>query len=98
MNHQKYIILDRDGVINIDSPSYIKTADEWNAIPNSLEAIKKLTEYEYHIIIISNQSGLGRGIISYSDFIQINLKMLSQISRSWWINFIYSLLPQFTYR
>ncbi|MBT6734259.1 MAG: HAD-IIIA family hydrolase, partial [Gammaproteobacteria bacterium] len=61
MNHQKYIILDRDGVINIDSPSYIKSAEEWNAIPNSLEAIKKLTEHEYHIIIISNQSGLGRG-------------------------------------
>ena len=82
MNNQKYIILDRDGVINIDSPSYIKSAEEWNAIPNSLEAIKKLTEHEYHIIIISNQSGLGRGIIPYSDFIQINLKMLSQISKA----------------
>ena len=81
MNNQKYIILDRDGVINIDSPHYIKSADEWNSIPESLNAIKKLTEHEYQIIIISNQSGLGRGIISYNDFIEINLKMLSQISR-----------------
>ena len=81
MNNQKYIILDRDGVINIDSSSYIKSADEWNSIPESLNAIKKLTEHEYHIIIISNQSGLGRGIISYNNFIEINLKMLSQISR-----------------
>ena len=81
MNNQKYIILDRDGVINIDSPNYIKSADEWNAIPKSLEAIKKLTENEYQVIIISNQSGLGRGIISYNDFIQINLKMLKQINR-----------------
>ena len=81
MNNQKYIILDRDGVINIDSSSYIKSADEWNSIPESLNAIKKLTEHEYQIIIISNQSGLGRGIISYNDFIEINLKMLSQISK-----------------
>ena len=81
MNNQKYIILDRDGVINIDSSSYIKSADEWNSIPESLNAIKKLTEHEYQIIIISNQSGLGRGIISYNNFIEINLKMLSQISR-----------------
>ena len=82
MKNSKYIILDRDGVINIDSLNYIKSADEWNAIPKSLEAIKKLTKHEYQIIIISNQSGLSRGIISYSDFIQINLKMLSQISRA----------------
>ena len=81
MSNQKYIILDRDGVINIDSSSYIKSADEWNSIPESLNAIKKLTEHEYQIIIISNQSGLGRGIISYNNFIEINLKMLSQISR-----------------
>ena len=47
MNNQKYIILDRDGVINIDSPNYIKSADEWNSIPRSLDAIKKLTDHEY---------------------------------------------------
>ena len=81
MNNQKYIILDRDGVINLDSPNYIKSADEWNPISKSLDAIKKLTENEYQIIIISNQSGLGRGIISYNDFIEINLKMLNQISK-----------------
>ena len=82
MNNPKYIILDRDGVINVDSPNYIKSADEWNPISKSLDAIKKLTENEYQIIIISNQSGLGRGIISYNDFIEINLKMLNQISRA----------------
>ena len=35
----KLIILDRDGVINFDSPDYIKSPDEWTAIPGSLEAI-----------------------------------------------------------
>ena len=42
MNNPKYIILDRDGVINLDSPNYIKSADEWNPISKSLDEIKKL--------------------------------------------------------
>ena len=61
MQSDKYIILDRDGVINFDSPSYIKTADEWIPIPKSLEAISSLTKNNYNIIIISNQSGVSRG-------------------------------------
>ena len=39
MNENKYIILDRDGVINYDSPSYIKKAHDWKPIPKSLEAL-----------------------------------------------------------
>ena len=58
---QKYIILDRDGVINYDSPDYIKSPDEWEPIARSLKAIKKLTDNNFNIIIISNQSGVDRG-------------------------------------
>ena len=59
MASQKYIFLDRDGVINHDSSEYIKTPDEWNPIERSLEAIKKLTDNDFQIIIITNQSGLS---------------------------------------
>jgi D-glycero-D-manno-heptose 1,7-bisphosphate phosphatase len=79
MNEEKFIILDRDGVINYESPEYIKTVDEWKPIPRSLEAIKKLNEKSYQIIIVTNQSGINRKIINYSDFIKINLKMLKAI-------------------
>jgi len=79
VNEEKFIILDRDGVINYESPEYIKTADEWKPIPRSLEAIKKLSEKDYQIIIITNQSGINRKIINYSDFVKINLKMLKEI-------------------
>ena len=64
MQSDKYIILDRDGVINYDSPSYIKTAEEWDPIPNSLEAISLLSKNNYQVIVISNQAGISRGIIS----------------------------------
>lgn len=82
MINEKYIILDRDGVINHDSKSYIKTADEWKPIDRSLEAIAKLTENNFNIIIITNQSGIERGLITPSEFIKINLKMISEIYNS----------------
>jgi len=50
MQSDKYIILDRDGVINYDSPSYIKTAEEWDPIPNSLEAISLLSKNNYQVM------------------------------------------------
>ena len=71
MSKQKYIILDRDGVINKDSAEHIKSPDEWEFIPKSLDAIKLLTENNYHIVVISNQSGINRGIISYENFMKI---------------------------
>jgi len=78
----KYIILDRDGVINKDSPNHIKSADEWIPIPGSLEAIKLLTENNYHVAVISNQSGINRDIIPYASFVQIINKMNKKINDS----------------
>ena len=82
MPSQKYIFLDRDGVINHDSSEYIKTPDEWNPIERSLEAIKKLTDNDFQIIIITNQSGINRDIITPDNFLKINLKMLNAIEKS----------------
>ena len=48
---KKAVFLDRDGVINKDSDDYIKTADEWEAIPRSIDAIKKLSDNNFQIII-----------------------------------------------
>ncbi len=59
---QKWLILDRDGVINYDSDAFIKSPDEWRALPGSLEAIAKLNKAGYKIIIVSNQSGIARGL------------------------------------
>ena len=70
-----FILLDRDGVINRDSVGYIRTPDEWEPLPGSLEALKKLTEAGYEIYIITNQSGIGRGYYSLQDMRAIHRKM-----------------------
>ncbi len=72
---QKYILLDRDGVINIDSDNYIKSADEWNPIPKSLEAIALLNKYGFKVVVITNQSGLGRGFYDEATLTEIHNKM-----------------------
>jgi D-glycero-D-manno-heptose 1,7-bisphosphate phosphatase len=56
----KFIFLDRDGVINRDSATYVKSWDEFEFLPGSLAALKKLTAAGYRIIIITNQSIIGR--------------------------------------
>lgn len=77
MNQSKYIILDRDGVINHDSSAYIKTPDEWIPIKRSMEAISLLTKNSYRIILISNQAGISRGIISYNEMLNIHKKLVN---------------------
>ena len=77
----KLVILDRDGVINYDSDDYVKSADEWEAIPGSLEAIARLCHDGYRIIIASNQSGLARKKFDIMDLNKIHQKMFTHLSQ-----------------
>lgn len=61
------IILDRDGVINEDSETFIKTVEEWIPIPGSLEAMARLRQAGHRLVIASNQSGLARGLLTLDD-------------------------------
>ena len=72
---QAYVLLDRDGVINYDSDDYIKTPEEWNPIPGSLEAIALFNENGYKVIVITNQSGIGRGFYTESTLAEMHNKM-----------------------
>jgi D-glycero-D-manno-heptose 1,7-bisphosphate phosphatase len=63
---ERVVILDRDGVINQDSDDYIKSADEWIPIPGSLEAIARLNHAGFRVGIVSNQSGIARGLFDLS--------------------------------
>jgi len=59
----KLVILDRDGVINHDSAQFIKSPAEWKPIPGSLEAIARLNQTGYQVVVATNQSGVGRGLL-----------------------------------
>ena len=76
----KLIILDRDGVINEDSDQFIKSADEWIPIEGSLQAISRLNRAGFQVVVITNQSGIGRGLFSIEDLNTIHEKMHNQLS------------------
>lgn len=76
----KLILLDRDGVINEDSPDFIKSLAEWRPIAGSLEAIARLCHAGYRVCIASNQSGLGRGLFDYDAFAAINVELQKRLA------------------
>ena len=73
----KMIILDRDGVINHDSPAFIKTPAEWIPIPGSLEAIARLNQADYRVVVASNQSGIARELFDMCTLNAIHQKLHS---------------------
>ncbi|HTH43565.1 MAG TPA: D-glycero-beta-D-manno-heptose 1,7-bisphosphate 7-phosphatase [Oxalicibacterium sp.] len=71
----KLVILDRDGVINYDSDNFIKSPEEWIAIPGSLEAIARLNQADYRVVVATNQSGIARGKFNIMTLNAIHQKM-----------------------
>ena len=69
------MVLDRDGVINLDSVHFIKSTSEWIPISGSLEAIALLNQSGYRVAIATNQSGISRGLFDMVTLNAIHDKM-----------------------
>jgi histidinol-phosphate phosphatase family protein len=76
------LFLDRDGVINRHRPNdYVKCWEEFEFLPDILEALAKWSKQVRHIFIITNQRGVGRGLMSENDLKKIHSNMLDEINR-----------------
>ncbi len=69
------IILDRDGTINHERDDFVKSADEWEPLPGALEAIARLNYAGWKTVVVTNQSGLGRGLFSAQALSSMHIKM-----------------------
>jgi D-glycero-D-manno-heptose 1,7-bisphosphate phosphatase len=78
----KVIFLDRDGVINYDSNGFIKCVAEFIFLPRSLAALRLLTENGFDVILISNQSGVGRGIIAPENLVAIHRHLIETVEQN----------------
>ena len=81
-HHSRLVILDRDGVINADSPDFIKSPAEWHALSGSLNAIARRCASGFTVVVATNQSGVGRGLFSAQTLEQIHDEMLRQVSEA----------------
>ena len=77
----KLVILDRDGVINLDSEHYIKTPEEWRPIAGSLEAIARFTQAGFRVVVATNQAGVGRGLFDMATLNAIHDKMHKAVNQ-----------------
>jgi len=75
----RLVLLDRDGVINEDSGEFIKTVAEWRPIPGSLEAIAALTLARHRVVVVTNQSGVGRGLYTEDALAAIHRHMTEAV-------------------
>jgi D-glycero-D-manno-heptose 1,7-bisphosphate phosphatase len=76
------VILDRDGTINEDSEQHVRSPEEFRPIKGSLEAIARLTQADYRIVVATNQSGLARGFLDTRTLFAIHdtlLRALAQV-------------------
>lgn len=74
------LFLDRDGVINKQRPhDYVKSPDEFIFLDGVLEALKLLSPIFDHIVIVTNQRGVGKGVMSQTDLEQVHTYMMEKI-------------------
>lgn len=78
----KLVILDRDGVINQDSDAFVKSPDEWIALPGSLQAIARLSQAGWTVVVATNQSGLARGLFDITALNAIHDKMHQEVKQA----------------
>lgn len=76
---KRLVILDRDGVINHDSARFIKNPAEWKPIPGSLDAIARLNQAGFSVVVATNQSGVARGLFDMATLNSIHDKMLDMV-------------------
>lgn len=74
------VILDRDGVINENRDDYVRTADEFVFLDGALEGLAKLRKAGATTVVVSNQAGVGRGLIDPAELERINRKMLLEVA------------------
>jgi D-glycero-D-manno-heptose 1,7-bisphosphate phosphatase len=75
----KLIILGRDGILNEFREDHIKAPEEWVAVPGALEAVSRLNHAGWHVVVATNQSGIGRGMIDMAAVNAVHAHMLRSL-------------------
>lgn len=73
------IFLDRDGTLNVERADYVKSVDEFQLLPGALAALVRLASYAVPVIVITNQSAIGRGIVDRTTIDALHRQFAGQV-------------------
>jgi D-glycero-D-manno-heptose 1,7-bisphosphate phosphatase len=76
------IFLDRDGVIIENRAEYVRSLDEVAFIPSALRALAEIAASDYAIVVVTNQAGVGKGLVSAEMVESIHERLRSEIERA----------------
>ena len=76
----KLAILDRDGTLNALGDGFITSPAEWEPVPGAQEAVARLNHAGWHVVVATNQPGLGRGLFDAQTLVAIHTKMHRQLA------------------
>lgn len=80
MQPPKLVILGRDGVLNAYREDHVKEPSEWAPIPGALEAVARLNHAGWHVVVVTNQSGIGRGMIDMASLNAVHAHMMKLLA------------------
>jgi D-glycero-D-manno-heptose 1,7-bisphosphate phosphatase len=76
MQAPKLVITGRDGILNVFRTDHVKAPEEWVPLPGALEAVARLNHAGWHVVVATNQSGIGRGMIDMTSVNAIHQHMM----------------------
>jgi len=76
----RLVILGRDGILNAYREDHVKSPDEWEPIPNALEAVARLNHAGWHTVVATNQAGIGRGMIDMASINAVHQRMMQRLA------------------
>ncbi len=77
---RKAVFLDRDGVINRDRDDYVRDLADLEVFPYAADAIRRLNEAGFEVIVVSNQQGVAKGMVSQEDLLAIQDEIARQVT------------------
>lgn len=78
----KLLVIDRDGVLSQDPEAYVRGPEDWQPIPGALEAVARLNQAGWRVVVATNQSGLGRGLFDITSFNAFNARMIKSLAEA----------------
>ena len=76
----KLVVLGRDGTLNVYRPDHVKEPSEWGPIPGALEAVARLNHAGWHVVVATNQAGIGRGMIDMASLNAVHAHMMKLLA------------------